>query len=71
MINSSIVNNDFFAKDSIVPFTFLQWLTQGTFSNSDVNIQFTNYKKYILSWTEKKSLSKKESSKTLQSTFVS
>jgi len=70
MINSSIVNNNFFARDSNEPFTFLQWLVQSTSSNSDVNIQFANYKKYILRWTEKKSLSKKESSKTLQSAYV-
>lgn len=70
MINSSIVNNDFFAKDMNEPFTFLQWLTQNTISNPDVNVQFANYKKYILNWTEKKSLSRAESSKTLQSAYV-
>lgn len=70
MINLSIVNDEILAKDFSEPFTFLQWLNQSTTVDPDVNVQFNNYKNYILSWTEKKALSRKESQKTLQAAYI-
>jgi len=70
MIVSSIINNDAFAKDSNTPFTFIEWLEQNSSISSDVNVQFANYKNYVLIWSEKKSLSKSESLSTLQSLYI-
>jgi len=70
MINSILNNNNLHAKDNEEPFSFIEWLKHSTSTISDINQQFTNYKNYIISWTEKKSFDKKDLEKTLQASYV-
>ena len=70
MIISSILNDDKAAKDFFTPYTFVDWLKQNTAVNPDVNEQFVNYKSYIIEWSNKKSLTKDDFSKTLQSLYI-
>jgi len=70
MIISSILNNDYNAFDNKDPYTFLEWFKQNDSVDPDVNVQFLEYKKYILNWTEKKKLTKIETKNVIQASYV-
>lgn len=70
MISSSIINNDILAPDNTEPYSFLEWIKRNNLINPDVNIQYANYKDYIIKWSDKKSLNKDISRETLLSSYV-
>ena len=67
---NSIIEGKVTAIDTYEPLTFLAWYNQKNITTINITDLFEDYRKYIISWSEAKNLTKREQAKTVRDSYI-